>query len=72
MNFKKNDRVKVARTINRAEGLYAEAGEQGVIKECFRPKSSGANQKSPWYAKVIMSDGKIKTFRLTSLIALHF
>lgn len=58
------DRVEVARDITRAEGPYATAGETGVVHELFQPQGGS---KSPWYAKVLMDGGMIKTFRVTSL-----
>lgn len=48
--------------------IYAEAGETGVVKEVFRPESTGGGERKAWYVKVMMdSDKKVKTFRQTSL-----
>jgi len=58
------DTVRVLRDIIRAEGPYANAGERGLVLELFQPHAS---PKSPWYAKVQMTEGGIKTFRATSL-----
>jgi hypothetical protein len=61
------DDVIVARDITRREGIYATAGETGRVVETFRPPSSAAHQLGPWYAKVRMAGGVLKTFRVTSL-----
>ena len=74
--FHKNDKVRVKREINRfPEGnwdpiawapysllpsVYAKEGETGTVLETFRTWTS------TWHAKVLIN-GKIKTFRLTSL-----
>lgn len=60
MSINKNDKVMVNKEINRKEGLYAVKGEVGEVIEVFYPET-----KVP-HAKVLI-EGKIKTFRLTSL-----
>lgn len=60
--------VEVARKITRKEGVYAEAGERGVVVEIFRQARTGSGPLA-WYAKVRMGGptAPLKTFRLTSL-----
>lgn len=85
MSIQKGHRVEVLRDITRAEGPYAQKGEQGEVVDTFLGdvQSGGAHKKEidddgvevfrvkrgfrRWNAKVKMDDGKIKTFRLTSL-----
>lgn len=66
MNIAPGHSVEVLRDIHRREGLYAKQGEQGKVLEVFRPQPTGTEEIKPWYAKVLI-DGKVKTFRLTSL-----
>jgi hypothetical protein len=49
--------------------LYAKAGDEGEVVETFRSQAQdGPGVGGTWAAKVKMdADGKIKTFRLTSL-----
>ena len=72
MNLEHGDKVRVKRDIYRCESPlpYATAGEEGTVVECFRPHGTGANEKKPWYAKVMMPGLVIKTLRLTSLEAI--
>jgi hypothetical protein len=63
----KTDSLQFVRGISRRETLYASSGETGVVKELFRPDGTGGMEVKPWYAKVAMDNGGIKTFRLTSL-----
>jgi hypothetical protein len=51
----------LVRGIARKRILYASAGDSGIITDLFIPEDQHS-----WYAKVFM-DGKIKTFRITSL-----
>lgn len=63
-------RVRVLRPITRKEGPYAAAGDEGVVEEVFRGASQSpqdTRKTIPWHAKVRMTDGVLKTFRLTSL-----
>jgi hypothetical protein len=62
------DTVTVNKDITRIEGLYATKGERGIILEIFHATSAGAYRERRLFAKVKMAvDGRIKTFRLTSL-----
>ena len=63
----KTDSLEFVRGISRKEVLYASEGEVGTVKELFRPEPTGGMEVKPWCAKVVMGDGAIKTFRLTSL-----
>lgn len=62
----KGDYVIVKRDIIRLEGLYAVKGEKGVVKDTFDTHQSGGGTVI-WHAQVKMNDGKLKTFKLTSL-----
>jgi hypothetical protein len=62
------DPVEVLRDLNRAEGPYAKKGERGVVEEIFRPVPTASLEKKKLAAKVRMTaNGRIKTFRLTSI-----
>jgi hypothetical protein len=70
MTVTPHTRVRVLRPITRKEGPYAAAGDEGVVEEVFRGRSQSpqdTRKTVPWYAKVRMSDGSLKTFRLTSI-----
>lgn len=70
MRFYIGDKVRVNKDITRAEGLYAQEGEQGTILEIFRPQPTGFGERKPPYAKVRVIrewSTPILTFRLTSL-----
>jgi hypothetical protein len=75
MKFKPNDKVVLLRDINRIsdtpsreEILYASKGALGLVVEMFLQASCGAGKRKTPYVKVKMNeDGKIKTFRATSL-----
>lgn len=60
------DLVRVKRDIERVEGPYAQAGEQGRVEDVFLAETTGCPQTPVWYAKVRIGD-VLKTFRLTSL-----
>lgn len=49
--------------------LYAAKGMEGTVLEIFRPPNDGPNSPSnPLHAKVLAKhDGKVYTFRLTSI-----
>ena len=64
MSFHPGDMVKLNKDIVRIEGPYAKKGDSGLITEIFYSYND-VYEKRP-NAKVEM-DGKIKTFRLTSL-----
>lgn len=71
MHYKVGQQVKVNKDIHRVEDPhatcpYAVCGETGIIIEIFRPIPTGGGEIKPLYAKVNI-EGKIKTFRLTSL-----
>lgn len=63
----KTDGLQFVRGISRREILYASEGETGTVKELFRPEPTGGMEVKPWYAKVAMDSGGIKTFRLSSI-----
>jgi len=63
--LKKNDRVRLLRNITRREGPYATKGETGTVHELFTA-GTGAGERIR-YAKVLMNQGGIKTFRISSL-----
>lgn len=70
MTVTPHTRVRVLRPITRKEGPYAAAGDEGVVEEVFRGRSQSpqdTHKTVPWHAKVRMSDGSLKTFRLTSI-----
>ena len=47
--------------------LYATKGDIGVVEEIFNEKQHSYDKYKTIYAKVRMSDGSLKTFRITSL-----
>lgn len=53
--------------ISRKRILYANAGDSGVVTEILKPESTSCGEVEPWYAKVAMGSGEVKTFRLASL-----
>lgn len=65
----KGQKVILLRDITRREGLYARAGETGIVHELFiRLDCLPRLRKKSVYVKVIMNlTGKLKTFRKTSL-----
>lgn len=63
----KADSLQFVKGISRRKVLYASKGEAGTVKELFRPEPTGGREVKPWYAKVVMGGGVIKTLRLTSL-----
>ena len=73
MSFHVGDKVRVNKDITRAEGPYAQEGEQGTILEIFRPQPTGSGERKPLCAKVRVIrkwSTPILTFRLTSLVRL--
>ena len=68
MSLHSSDRVILNKDITRIEGPYANKGMTGTVLEVFKTNQSGSPSKSNLHVKVLSDvDGKIYTFRMTSL-----
>ncbi len=78
MNLKPGDKVRVKRDIHRWDGeprdkhgrgekmLYAAAGTEGVLEECFKQAHSKLGHDVRWHVKVRVGE-HLLTFRIQSV-----